>query len=245
MDKKQLLRQSLANLLKKSLPSINNAILRYSGGEIQFKLDKSPVTQLDLELSRIIEEEIYPFYPEYTFYSEENFNQFKLPLFAVDPLDGTKEFISGRNEWVISVGLIQDQHFNGEGWIYNPRTLEIVDDSIFKYEFLKKENYTGEVSRSEWSEGMYSSKETALFQMKPLGSIAYKLARLAAQKSDFVISLKPKNIWDVAAGTILCQKAGLAFYSEGKRVTSVKELYQPPLIWCHEELFLQLSETFS
>ena len=77
-----------------------------------------------------------------------------------------------------------------------------------------------------------------------MGSIAYKLARLANGESDFVVSLAPKNIWDIAGGTLLCFKSGMKFYSQGKEVTKVQKLYQPPLIWSSSEVSPELLKLF-
>ena len=64
-----------------------------------------------------------------------------------------------------------------------------------------------EVSRSDIKRGYYVAFESFM-EIRPCGSIAYKLARLAAGKADSVFSLTPKNEWDVAAGVILVTEAG-------------------------------------
>ena len=162
---------------------------------------------------------------------------------AIDPIDGTREYILNLPEWAVSVGHFSHESFKGEGWVYNPSTLEIFTGSG-KVREIKNNIYEGEVSRSEWSKGLYSEIKNEKFKFTPKGSIAYKLGRLSDGKIDFVVSLAPKNIWDIAGGTLLCQKAGLKFYSEGKEVIKVKKLYHPPLIWCREELFSELSKIF-
>lgn len=243
MDKKPLLIKYLARILKNHLAGIDDLVRRYPQAEVQFKQDGSPVTELDLFLSSHIELIMQDNYPEATFYSEEKFDEWKFPLVALDPLDGTREYIEGRDEWAISVGLFQSENFEGEGWVYNPKTGECFDSSDAK-SFVEKPKYFGEVSRSEWKKGLFTNKNTDQFEVIPVGSIAYKLGRLSAGKCDFVVSLRPKNIWDIAGGTLLCQHAGMKFYSQGKEVTTVQKLYEPPLIWCHEELFSELSKIF-
>ena len=44
--------------------------------------------------------------------------------------------------------------------------------------------------------------------MVPTGSVAYKLALVAAGQADAIISLAPKNEWDIAAGVLLVETAG-------------------------------------
>lgn len=245
VDKKQLLIKSLASVLKIHLESINDLVRRFPKADVQFKQDGSPVTELDLFLSSHIELIMQENYPHATFYSEEKFDEWKFPLIALDPLDGTREYIDGRDEWAISIGYFQSEKFEGEGWVYNPRKEEDFTQDVPNYPFPYKVSYRGEVSRSEFNKQLYQRMyDEGRFVIHPVGSIAYKLARLAYQNSDFVVSLYPKNIWDIAGGTLLCKKAGLKFYSKGKEVTSVQKLYEPPLIWCHEELFSELSKIF-
>ena len=44
--------------------------------------------------------------------------------------------------------------------------------------------------------------------MNPCGSIAFKLARVAAGATDATLSVTPKNEWDIAAGVLLVTEAG-------------------------------------
>ncbi len=243
MDKKVLLRNSLAKIMIEEIATLNDLVSRYSHPNITHKSDGSPVTELDLALSAQIELLMEEHFPNTTFYSEEKFSSWSFPLLALDPLDGTREYIEGRDDWAISIGVFPTEKFQGDGWIYNPKTGECFSE-VPKQDFIDKSTYCGEVSRSEWKSGLFNHQESEKFKLKAVGSIAYKLGRLSAGKSDFVVSLRPKNIWDIAGGTILCQKAGFKFYSQGREVTSVQKLYQPPLIWCHEELFLELSEIY-
>ncbi len=243
MDKKQLLRNSLAKIMIEHIPQIKSLVLQFPRAEITIKADGTPVTELDLKLSELVEEIVDNFFPQHTFYSEEKYQDWSFPMAVLDPLDGTREYIEGRDEWAVSLALFEDNHFKGEGWVFNPLKDECYTEAC-RAPFSSKKNYQGEVSRSEWKKGLFTGKGSDEFQLTPVGSIAYKLARLSRGQSDFVVSLKPKSIWDIAAGTILCQEAGLKFYSQGKEVTSVEPIFGPPLIWCPEELFPELSRLF-
>lgn len=243
VDKKQLLRNSLAKIMVGEQSAINDIMQKYPKPEITIKEDGSPVTKLDLALSSHIESLMEKNFPETTFYSEEKFSEWKFPLLALDPLDGTREYIDGRPEWALSIGIFANENFEGEGWVYNPITEESFTHGP-RIPFQKKESYHGEVSRSEWKVGLFTNKNSESFTLSPVGSIAYKLGRVTAGKCDYVVSLRPKNIWDIAGGTLLCKSAGIKFYSQGKEVTKVQKLYLPPLIWCHEEIFSELSKIY-
>jgi len=220
--------------------SLERICQEHTPESIKYKYDNSPVTSLDLAISDYFEQIAKSDFPSFTFYSEEKFSEFKFPLMALDPLDGTREFIAGRPEWAVSLGLCVDDSFNGQGWIFNPMTGEEFSTASLR-PFINKPNLCGEVSRSEWESGLFTETQNLV---RPMGSIAYKLGRLCAGKNDFVVSLRPKNIWDIAAGTILCKKAGYKFYSQGKEVMKVEKHYLPPLLWCHESLYPELANVF-
>lgn len=208
------------------------------------KADGSPVTTLDLALSERIEKISSQNFSDCCFYSEENFSEWKFPLLALDPLDGTKEYIDQRPEWAISIGIFENENFDGEGWVANPVTKEIFTRKNLR-PFSPKPVLKGEASRSEFSQGLYAGFSSEKFQLTPRGSIAYKLGKLSQGKLDFVISMRPKNIWDIAGGSLLCKEAGLEFYSQGNKVTKVLRSYEPPLLWCHPSVFPELSALFS
>ncbi len=224
------------------LPEIQKIVKKFSQAKSRQKNDGSPVTELDIALSEYLEAEFKKIYPNLTFYSEENFGEWKFPLVAVDPLDGTREFIKGIPEWAISLGIFDSEVFQGQGWVCNPETSEVFTRGK---PFVPTKRLQGEVSRSEWEAGLYQPYLGTEIELAPMGSIAYKLARLSAGETDFVVSLWPKNIWDIAGGTLLCQESGLKFYSKGKEVTRVLKLYEPPLVWCHPSVASKLLDFFA
>lgn len=243
VDEKNLSSRNLAAIMKNSLGKVQVLLNKFQNSDITIKADGSPVTELDIALSSLIEEEMSRFYKEFTFYSEEKFGEWKFPLVAVDPLDGTREYIAGRDEWAMSIGIFESEKWQGSGWVCNPKTHEIFAEA-HRQIFQVKNVYCGEVSRSEWEKGLFTKTQNSKFQIKPKGSIAYKLGKLSAGELDFVVSLRPKNIWDIAGGTLLCQQGGLKFYSQGKEVSKVHRYYEPPLIWCHPELISELTLLF-
>jgi fructose-1,6-bisphosphatase/inositol monophosphatase family enzyme len=244
VDKKRLLNGLLAKIMVDQVAQINLVVQSFPEAKVQIKSDGTPVTELDLELSALVEALMLEHFPHVTFYSEEKFSEWSFPLLALDPLDGTREYIDGRDEWAISIGVFPTSHFSGDGWVYNPKTNECFWQGS-SLPFTPKETYQGEVSRSEWKSGYFKNANLSKFEIHPMGSIAYKLGRLSAGKSDFVVSLRPKSIWDIAGGSLLCQQVGIKFYSQGKEVTQVEKEYPPPLIWCRPELFLELSKIYS
>jgi fructose-1,6-bisphosphatase/inositol monophosphatase family enzyme len=99
------------------------------------------------------------------------------------------------------------------------------------------------VSNTEWDSGVYRNYPDLVLQ--PVGSIAYKLQLLSFGLTDYVITLKPKNLWDIAGGTVLLNQLGYKLYHGKHELKELsQELYQPPLLWCKEVDFQKLATSF-
>jgi len=81
-----------------------------SAMKVEGKTDGSPVTEADLAADRIIAEGLAQVAPGIPSLSEERAAQAALPykgsFFLIDPLDGTKEFVAGRNEFTVNLALV-------------------------------------------------------------------------------------------------------------------------------------------
>ena len=76
--------------------------------KISIKEDLSPVTKADTEANQIIVRYLKKNFPGIAIFSEETKNTYKSQkiFFLVDPLDGTKEFISKNGEFTVNIGLV-------------------------------------------------------------------------------------------------------------------------------------------
>src|SRR5215472_8117391 len=75
--------------------------------KVEGKDDGSPVTEADLAADKIIAEGLAQLAPDIPSLSEERCREARLPFkesfFLIDPLDGTKEFVAGRNEFTVNL----------------------------------------------------------------------------------------------------------------------------------------------
>jgi 3'(2'), 5'-bisphosphate nucleotidase len=201
-----------------------------SAMRIDGKTDGSPVTQADLAADRIIAEGLARLVPHIPFLSEERADRAKPPydgsFFLIDPLDGTKEFIAGRDEFTVNLALVT----NGTpllGIVAAPalgllwrgllghgaerlRTTERSAASPIHTRRLPKpgEPWVAAVSRSHLdsrTEAFIAARPGAVLEV--LGS-AVKLARVAEGKADIYPRLAPTSEWDIAAGHALVTAAG-------------------------------------
>src|SRR5256885_14484508 len=85
--------------------AVNRSAMKVNG-----KTDGSPVTEADLAADRIIADGLARVAPGIPSLSEERAAQATPPdkesFFLIDPLDGTKEFVAGRNEFTVNLALV-------------------------------------------------------------------------------------------------------------------------------------------
>ena len=207
--------------------AVNRSAMKVDG-----KVDGSPVTEADLAADRIIGEGLARLAPEIPALSEERVHLAKPPydgsFFLIDPLDGTKEFVAGRNEFTVNLALVT----NGTpllGIIGAPalgliwrgivgrgaERLTVDGMSPGPPEPIRTRAYPAPgapwiaaVSRSHGdvrTEAFIAARPGGVRQM--LGS-AVKLGRVAEGAADIYPRLGPTSEWDVAAGHAVVTAAG-------------------------------------
>jgi myo-inositol-1(or 4)-monophosphatase len=195
---------------------------RFTAGaiEAEFKAGHDPVTEADRAVDAVLRHNLLR--EGEGWLSEESVDDFsrisKQGVWVVDPLDGTREFVQGLPEFCVSIGFVE----NGcpvAGGIYNPATEETFLGSIDSgvtyngkpSQPSQRNTLDGALvlaSRSEIKRGEWKPFENSAFKIRPMGSVAYKLALVSAGLADVTFTLTPKNEWDVVAGAALVQSAG-------------------------------------
>lgn len=218
------------------------------------KHDQTLVTDFDYSVSDEIKKwkESNEEFKNWTFFSEEDHSELTFPAFILDPIDGTRELIKGRDECVVSLAIMESSKLSCDKknhfcFIYNPFSGFEICSGTSNLPILSKsaQPMVGLISRSEWELELHKMYLVSSSEMiiSPRGSIAFKLALLFSGAADFVVSFKPKSIWDIAAGTVLLNQRGYEFYEKGKLVKDLDKVqYEPPLIWVHP---LQKNRLFS
>jgi myo-inositol-1(or 4)-monophosphatase len=195
----------------------------YRGGTERWdKGEDDPVTLADLESDRAIAGRLRHAFPRDALLSEETADdpaRLANPrVWIVDPMDGTKEFTRRIAEFGVSIALVED----GEprvGVILNPAADVAVwaahgggtwrDGKRVRVTRCRRlEDACVIASRSEISRGSFEPYAGWFKELRPVGSIAWKLACVAAGEADLNVSVAPKNEWDVCAGDLLVQEAG-------------------------------------
>jgi len=188
--------------------------------QVEFKSGRDPVTEADRTANHTLRDALLEAGEGWL--SEESVDDSSRlrrdRVWVVDPIDGTREFISGIPEWCISVGFVA----NGRavaGGICNPVTGEIflgaVGDGVrlngTSVSVSQRDIVDAAVvlaSRSEIARGEWDCFHDAPFVTRPMGSVAYKLALVASGRADATWTASPKHEWDIAAGVAMVQAAG-------------------------------------
>ena len=114
---------------------------------------------------------------------------------------------------------------------------------ISQKEKLSKSSIT--VSRSEYKKKLWESYNDDFSLIEPIGSVAYKLGLVGANKYDIFSTLAPKNEWDICAGDCIVREAGgcVKTINDKKIIYNQKKtLVTDPIIATNSVLFNSVSD---
>jgi len=205
-----------------ALEAARQVLQRFTPGaiEAEYKAGHDPVTEADKAVDAVLRQQLLR--EGEGWLSEESVDDLarlqKSRVWVVDPLDGTREFVAGIPEFCVSVAMVEDGR-PVVGGICNPATDELFLGSLGSgilyngrparpSQRTALRGATVLASRSETKRGEWKRFESAEFKIRPMGSVAYKLALVSAGFADITFTLVPKNEWDVAAGAALVESAG-------------------------------------
>lgn len=198
------------------------------------KSDGTPVSDADLAVNRLLADRLLAARPTYGWLSEETSDDLGVRrgalTYLVDPIDGTRAFLSGGNEWCVGVALLAQNRpiaaailqpvtgalysaAAGLGATLNGRRIHVSDRRELAGAYLiahhglrKPERWT-----VPWPEVRYGMTFAMLL----------RLCRIADGSFDGMVALGRKSDWDVAAGDLMVSEAG----------GSVTDLSGTPLIY--------------
>ena len=182
---------------------------------------QGPVSEADLEIDKMLFKFLSTYRPSYGFLSEEseyNNDRFDLKdVFIIDPIDGTRSFINGHENFAISIAIAKNGIIN-DAVVFLPAKNLLYDATKDKGSRLNGNkiqtgnNTIVNGSRILASESQNSSK---LWRNTPpaierhfRSSLAYRLCLVAEGRFDGMMTLRPTWEWDVAAGNLICTEAG-------------------------------------
>ena len=196
------------------------------GLKIQIKGDNSPVSNGDLKVNEIISGKISQLTPNIPIISEETVdlnkkNKSKI-FWLIDPIDGTKEYIAGKDEYTLNAALVINK-VPVVGLVGVPRKGRLF------YSFSSGESYMIEIEKTQ---RINCKKQQPKDQVVALSSVikpsdmilnklkeynvtsivkmasSYKFCVIATGEYDIYAARERANEWDYAAGHAIAQNAG-------------------------------------
>jgi len=185
------------------------------------KKPDDPVSEADLAVDSFLKRELTGARPGYGWLAEESgegaAGAGAPRVFVVDPIDGTRSFLRGRPEYAVAAALVADG-VPVAGAVFNPETDEFFEAIAGGGARLngrtiavaRKPSIEGARLLVSWREFNHLCEGGAFVgcEMERIGSIAYKIALVAAGRADAVVALAPKSDWDLAAAQLILEEAG-------------------------------------
>ena len=179
----------------------------------------SPVSEADIAVNDLIETRLRSATPDYGWLSEESADdQARLEknlAWIVDPIDGTRGYLAGREDWCVSVALVQDASpvlaavfapasdeffFAARGQGTTRNAIPVHATRGTEMDFSRVAGPKPLVERLN-----RSSNEIVLYPR--IGSLALRLCRVAEGRLDAAFAGGQSRDWDLAAANLIVQEA--------------------------------------
>ena len=196
------------------------------GLKIEIKEDKSPVSNGDLKVNELITTKIRELTPNIPIISEETVdlkikNTAKI-FWLIDPIDGTKEYIAGKDEYTLNaalvintipvLGLVGVPKKNRLFFSYGPGESYLIEAGKTKRINCVKQQPKGQIVALS---SVIKPSDMILNELKKynVNSIvkmasSYKFCVIATGEFDIYAARERANEWDYAAGHAVAQNAG-------------------------------------
>jgi len=212
--------ESLLARIEEALARAGAIFARYDRSAVleMTKRGGDPVTEVDIAIDRALHETLLR--EGEGWLSEETADdQRRLDAkltWVVDPLDGTREFLDGLPEFCTSIAAVVDGEAIAGGVLNPAADVRIVGASgvglsVHLGKGQRPDDESSKrvlASRSEVNRGQWDVVRESGWVVTPLGSVAYKLALVAAGLGPVSWTPVPKHEWDVAGGAALLRAAG-------------------------------------
>ena len=179
----------------------------------------SPVSEADIAVNDLLERKLRSATPDYGWLSEESADDErrlgKRLVWIVDPIDGTRGYLAGREDWCVSVALVEDAvpllaavfapvsdefFFAGRGQGATRNDIPLRATSGTAMDFSRVAGPKPLVERLKTSPGDITLHPR-------IGSLALRLCRVAQGSLDAAFAGGQSRDWDLAAANLIVQEA--------------------------------------
>ena len=194
--------------------------------DVTVKQDGSPLTYFDTLLDEFLTEQLSTLLPGVPVISEEG-RQFSSDhgtavFWLVDPIDGTRAFVSGSDEYCISIALVCDgvavlgvihaaqkkQTFYS---VVGHATQAVIDNEQFVPRVNRGKCFTQlslVSSRFSSVEAVVNAHQCEWLNHLQYQSSALKFCSVASGQADVYLRFGATGLWDTAAGQVIVEQAG-------------------------------------
>lgn len=129
-------------------------------------------------------------------------------VWIIDPLDGTREFSEGRDDWAVHVALWNDGELTA-GAVALPGLEEVLSTDIEPKAWVRPERIRLAVSRTRATPLVEALAEMLDAELVPMGSAGYKACAVVRGEVDAYVHTGGQYEWDSAAPVAVARAAGL------------------------------------
>lgn len=179
----------------------------------------SPVSEADIAVNDLLERRLREATPDYGWLSEESADDLtrlgKKYTWIVDPIDGTRSYLAGRDDWCVCAALVEDAtpvlaavfapasnefFFAARGQGASRNEQRVVASGGDDLDFVRMAGPKPLVQR------LSSSPEEITLHPR-IGSLALRLCRVAHGDLDAAFAGGQSKDWDLAAANLIVQEA--------------------------------------
>lgn len=223
---------SIANdlsLIEDAAKQAGQIALKYFNQDPQVWLkgkSRSPVSEADLAVDRFLKDYLLKARPDYGWLSEETEdNEARLSkdfVFVVDPIDGTRAYIAGTDEWCVAIAIVHKGR-PVSGVLYAPVRAQCYKASRNFGTYLNdvalqlpKSDHTLKqvIVPQEVTKRVKPSFDQEVIRVPGERSLALRLAGLADRRVDGIFVRKNSCDWDLAAADLIALEAGYRLTDE-------------------------------
>jgi myo-inositol-1(or 4)-monophosphatase len=190
-----------------------------TSAKVTAKAGGSPVTDADLAADSLLKRRLRAALPQAGWLSEETIDDFerlaRRSLIIVDPIDGTRAFMTGDSRWAVSAALVVEGRPIA-GVVHAPALEETYAAAKGAGTTL---NGAMLAAVAAWPprtaagprpiiEAMAAKLGHSIEVTPRVPSLAYRLSMAAGAAVDFAVAAENSHDWDIAAADILLEEAG-------------------------------------
>lgn len=179
------------------------------------KTPGSPVCEVDLDVDRMLRARLAGLLPDAGWLSEETVDSPErlgcAQVWVVDPIDGTRDYIRGREGWAVSIALVEngratigvlDAPARGERWSAT------TGQGAMRNGVTLRAGRRTDLNGARVPTDALPKVDRHLAMVHKPNSIALRMAMVAADEADLVATLRWGNEWDIAAAAVIAAEAG-------------------------------------